>query len=141
MEHYRSNYKKQRDYTYIVRKVENKLDGEGGIKSSESKTYEVMELYGEQIEREIAKDGRPLSEKDAAKEEDRIDKLTGERKNESEGDRTKRQAEEEKQREKNREFVREVADAYDFRLLGSETLNGRDAWVIGGSRGRDSRLI
>ncbi len=132
MEHYRSNYQKQRDYTYIVRKVENKLDGEGGIKSSESKTYEVMELYGEQIEREIAKDGRPLSEKDAAKEEDRIDKLTGERKNESEGDRTKRQAEEEKQREKNREFVREVADAYDFRLLGSETLNGRDAWVIGG---------
>ncbi|MGA9544814.1 MAG: hypothetical protein WBQ85_14660 [Candidatus Sulfotelmatobacter sp.] len=132
MEHYRSNYQKQRDYTYIVRKVENKLDGEGAIKSSESKIYEVMELYGEQIEREIAKDDQPLSEKDAAKEEKRIDKLTGERKNESEGDRTKRQAEEEKQREKNREFVREVADAYDFRLLGSETLNGRDAWVIGG---------
>ena len=30
------------------------------------------------------------------------------------------------------EFVREVADAYDFHLVGSEVLNGRDAWVISG---------
>jgi hypothetical protein len=91
-----------------------------------------MELYGEQVERLIAKDDKPLSEKDAAKEKERIEKLTDKRKNESEEDRAKRQAGEEKQREKNREFVREVADAYDFHLLGSEMLNGRDAWVIGG---------
>jgi hypothetical protein len=131
MEHYRSNYSKQRDYTYIVRKVENKLDGKGGVKSTESKTYEAMELYGEQVERLIAKNDQPLSGKDAAKEEERINKITSERKNESAEDRAKRQAEEEKQREKNREFVHEVADAYDFHLLGNEMLNGRDTWVIG----------
>jgi hypothetical protein len=131
IEHYRANYQKQRDYTYIDREVENQLDGQGGIKSTESKTYEIMELYGEQVERLVAKDDKPLSEKDAAKEKERIEKLTNKRKNESEEDRAKRQAEEEKQREKNREFVREVADAYDFHLLGSEMLNGRDAWVIG----------
>jgi hypothetical protein len=131
IEHYRANYQKQRDYTYIDREVENQLDGQGGIKSTESKTYEIMELYGEQVQRLIAKDDKPLSEKDAAKEKERIEKLTNKRKNESEEDRAKRQAGEEKQREKNREFVREVADAYDFHLLGSEMLNGRDAWVIG----------
>jgi hypothetical protein len=131
IEHYRANYQKQRDYTYIDREVENQLDGQGGIKSTESKTYEIMELYGEQVERLVAKDDKPLSERDAAKEKERIEKLTNKRKNESEEDRAKRQAEEEKQREKNREFVREVADAYDFHLLGSEMLNGRDAWVIG----------
>jgi hypothetical protein len=131
-ENYRSNYKKERDYTYIDRTVENKLDGEDGIKSSESKTYEIMELYGEQVARLIAKDDKPLSEKDAAKEEERIEKLTSKHKNEPEDERAKRQAEEEKQREKNREFVREVADAYDFHLAGSEVLNGRDNWVIGG---------
>ncbi|MGA7927368.1 MAG: hypothetical protein WCA20_15430, partial [Candidatus Sulfotelmatobacter sp.] len=43
MEHYRSNYHKQRDYTYMDREVENKLDGKGGVKSTESKTYEIME--------------------------------------------------------------------------------------------------
>jgi hypothetical protein len=131
-ENYRANYKKERDYTYIDREVENKLEGAGGIKSTESKTFEIMELYGEQVQRLIAKDDKPLSKKDAAKEEERIEKLTSKRKNESEEDRAKRHAEEEKQREKNREFVREVADAYDFHLAGSETLNGRDNWVIAG---------
>jgi hypothetical protein len=131
-ENYRANYKKERDYTYIDREVENKLDGAGGIKGTESKTYEIMELYGEQVQRLIAKDDKPLSGKDAAKEEERIERLTSKRKNESEEDRAKRQADEEKQREKNREFVREVADAYDFRLAGSETLGGRDNWVIAG---------
>jgi hypothetical protein len=131
-ENYRVNYKKERDYTYIDHEVENKLDGEDGIKSTDSTTYEIMELYGEQVRRLIAKDDKPLSGKDAAKEEERINKITDERKNESGEKRAKRQAEEEKQREKNREFVREVADAYDFRLVGSETLNGRDTWVIAG---------
>lgn len=131
-ENYRANYKKERDYTYIDHEIENKLNGEDGIKSTESTTYEVMELYGEQVRRLIAKDDKPLSGKDAAKEAERIDKITNERKNESDEARAKRQAQEEKQREKNREFVREVADAYDFRLVGSETLNGRDNWVIAG---------
>ncbi len=132
MEHYRANYTKQRDYTYIDREVENKLDSNGGIKSTESKTYEIMELYGERVERLIEKDDKPLSAKDAAKEKERIEKLINKRRNESEDERAKRQAEEEKQREKNREFVREVADAYDFQLLGGELLNGRDNWVISG---------
>lgn len=131
-DNYRANYKKERDYTYIDREVESKLDGKGAVKSSESKTYEIMELYGEQVARLIAKDDQPLSGKDAAKEEEKIQKLTDKRKNESEEERTKRKSEEEKQRGKNREFVREVADAYDFRLLGSEILDGRDTWVIGG---------
>jgi hypothetical protein len=131
-DNYRANYKKERDYTYVDREVENKLEGNGRVKSAESKTYEIMELYGEQVQRLIAKDDKPLSGKDAANEEERVEKLNNKRKNESEQDRAKRQEEEEKQREKNREFVREVADAYEFRLSGSETLNGRDNWVIAG---------
>jgi hypothetical protein len=131
-ENYRTNYKKQRDYTYIDREVETKLDGHGQVKSSESKTYEIMDLYGEQVQRLIEKDDKPLSDEDAAQEEDRIQKLTSKRKNESDEERLKRQGEEEKQRGKNREFVREVADAYNFRLAGSEVLNGRDTWVIDG---------
>jgi hypothetical protein len=129
-ENYRTNYKKERDYTYVDRVVEKKLDGQGAVKSSDSKTYEIMELYGEQIQKLIAKDDKPLSEKDSAKENERIEKLTNKRKNESDEERAKRQDEEEKQRQKNREFVREVGDAYDFRLVGSELLDGRDTWVI-----------
>lgn len=124
------NDKKQREYTYIEREEEHKLDGKGQVKSSESKTSEIMVLYGEQIQRLIAKDDKPLSEKDAAREEERIRKLTDKRKNENEDQRRKRLAEEEKDREDARKFVREVADAYNFRLLGMENPDGRETYVI-----------
>lgn len=124
------NDKRLRDYTYMERDEEHKLDGKGQVKSTEAKTYEVMELYGEQVQRLTAKDDKPLDSKDAAKEEEKIQKLIDKRKNESEEARTKHEQKEEKDREEGRQFVREVADAYNFHLFGTETLGGREAWVI-----------
>jgi hypothetical protein len=126
------NDKRQRDYTYIQRDQQHKLDGKGHVKSTETKTSEIMELYGEQVERLIAKDDKPLSDKDARKEEEKIQKLIEKRKNESEEDRKKRAKKEEKDREEGRQFVREVADAYNFRMAGIESLAGRDTYVIDG---------
>ncbi|MGA8489964.1 MAG: hypothetical protein WB711_06045 [Terriglobales bacterium] len=126
------NDKRQRDYTYIQREEEQRLDGKGQVKSTETKTSEIMELYGEQVERLIAKDGKPLSEKDAKKEEDKIQKLIDKRKNESEEDRKKREEKEEKDREQGRQFVREVDDAYNFTFVGIESLSGRDTYIIDG---------
>jgi hypothetical protein len=126
------NDKRQRDYTFIQREEQHKLDGKGQVKSTETKTSEVMELYGEPVERLVAKDDKPLSDKDAKKEEDKIQKVIEKRKNESEEDRKKREAKEEKEREENRQFVREVADAYNFRMAGIESLAGRDTYVIDG---------
>jgi hypothetical protein len=126
------NDKRQRDYTYIQREEEHHLDGKGQVKSTETKTSEVLEIYGEQVERLIAKDDKPLPEKDARKEEEKIQKLIDKRKNESEEERDKREKKEEKDREQNRQFVREVADAYNFTFVGIESLSGRDAYVIDG---------
>ena len=124
------NDKRQRDYTYIERQVMHTLDGKGKIKSTEIKTYEVLEVYGEQVERLIAKDDKPLSAKDAAREEEKIQKIIDKRKNESDSDRRKREEKEQKEREDDRKFVKEVADAYDFTLVGTEPVAGRPAWII-----------
>jgi len=124
------NDKRLRDYTYIERDEEHKLNGKGEVKGTEVKTYEVMELYGEQVQRLIEKGDKPLDAKEAAKEEEKIQKVLDKRKNESEEDRRKREQKEVKEREQDRQFVREVADAYNFQLAGSESLGGRDAWVI-----------
>jgi hypothetical protein len=124
------NDRKQRDYTYIERDEEHKLDAQGRTRSTEVKTFEVMELYGLHIRRLIEKGDKALSQKDAAAEEERIRKIVDKRKNESEEDRQKRASREEKEREDGRKFVREVADAYNFRLVGTESPGGRDAWVI-----------
>jgi hypothetical protein len=69
------NDKRQRDYTYIERQVQHTLDSKGKIKSTEIKTYEVLEIYGEQVERLIEKDDKPLNAKEASKEEEKIQKI------------------------------------------------------------------
>ena len=126
------NDKRLRNYTYIERDEEHKLDGKGQIKSTEAKTYEVMELYGEQVQRLTEKDDKPLDAKDAAKEEEKIQKIINKRRDESESERKKREEKEEKGREEDRKFVLEVADAYNFKLVGTELVGGREAWVIDG---------
>jgi|ERR1700694_464136 hypothetical protein len=124
------NDRKQRDYTYIQREEEHKLDGKGQVKSSESRTYEIMVLYEEQVRKLIAKDDKPLAESDARKEDEKIQKTIEKRKNESAGDRRKRVETQNKDREQARQFVKEIAQAYNFHLSGEENLDGHDTTVI-----------
>ncbi len=90
-EHDLENEKRLRDYTYVQREEEHKLDSHGTVKKIESSTSEVLVIYGEQVERLIAKNDKPLSENETKKEEDRIQKITDKRKNESDSARRKTQ--------------------------------------------------
>ncbi|HTM42519.1 MAG TPA: hypothetical protein VL177_16490, partial [Terriglobales bacterium] len=82
-DHDMENDKKQRDYTYVEREEDHPVDGKGRVKSTEIKTYDVMEIYGEQVQKLISKDDKPLSEKDAKKEDEKIQKLIDKRRKES----------------------------------------------------------
>lgn len=124
------NDKRLRDYTYIQRQETRKLDGRGQVKKVESRTSEVLQIYGERAERRIANDDKPLSEDEARKEEEKIQKIIDKRKNESESDRRKRLEKEEKEREDGRKFVLEIADAFNFHLAGAEVLDGREVWIL-----------
>jgi hypothetical protein len=126
------NDKRGRDYTYIQHVVRHELDHDGGTKKTETFTSEILEIYGEDVERRIEKDDKPLPADEAKKQEEKIQKIIDKRKNESEEERQKRLAKEEKEREEDRKFVLEIADAYNFRLVGSEAVDGRDAWVLEG---------
>ena len=125
-----ANDKLQRNYTYLQREEEHRLNGKGRVTSTEIKTSEILEIYGEPVERLISKDDKPLSDKDARKEEEKIQKLIDKRKNESADARKKREEKEEKDREDGRKFVTEVADAYNFSFAGIESLDGRPTYVI-----------
>jgi hypothetical protein len=126
------NDKLLRNYTYTEREIETKLDSKGETKSTEEHTYEILEIYGEPVQRLTEKNNKPLPQKETAKEDDKIQRIIDKRKNESESDRRKREEREAKERQEDREFVRDVADAYNFRLVRTEKVNGRDAWVIDG---------
>ena len=119
-----------RNYTCQQREVMKHLDSHGQVKSTETETWDITVLYGEPYSRLVQKDDKPLSAKDEEKEQQKIDKFIEKHKNESEGDRQKREAKEKKEREEGRAFLRDVANAYDFQIVGNEAVDGRDAWVL-----------
>jgi hypothetical protein len=124
------NEKLQKYYTYVQREETRKLDSAGHVKSTESETSDVMVLYGEGVNRLIARNDKPLSAEDSAKVEAKIDRFMRERKNETPEDKQKRLADQEKDRQKERAYVSEISEAYNFHLEGIEKLNGRDTYVI-----------
>ena len=130
--HEEENEKKKRDYTYEEKVLEKKLDGHGDVKSIETSGFDVMVIYGEHVERQVSKDDKPLPPKDAAKEEEKIDKLIAKYKNETEDQRAKRLEKAEKSRREGRDFVKEIADAFNFTVLPPETVDGRALYVIQG---------
>ena len=61
------NQKQVRDYTYIAREVETRLNRKGETEvEQELKTYEVLEIYGEPGKRLIAKNDKLLDSEEAA---------------------------------------------------------------------------
>ncbi len=120
------NYELLARYTYTTVSTDNRYEKDGSLGSSESETHEVMMLAGSPYEKLIAKDGELLSEKDAEKEQEKLDKELHNRLK----DPGKERAEWEKERAEEREFLQEVPDAFTFTLLGEEVVNGRPAWKI-----------
>ena len=125
-----ANDLKQRDYTYLQREEEHRRDGQGNEKWFATRNYEIMMLYGQQVRRLIARNDKPLSAEEAAKEEKKIQEVIRKREQETSEQRQKRLQKEAREREEARAFVREIADAYTFRLVGTETRDGRETYII-----------
>jgi len=90
-----------------------------------------MILYGEPLERLIARDDKPLSEKEAGREEKRVRGIVRKREREGEEKRKKRLAkEEEKEREESTDFLAEFTEAFSFSLAGIELVEGHEVYVI-----------
>jgi len=124
------NFERAQKYTCTQREVIKHLDKHGNVKSTEIKTFDINFYFGEFYARLVQQDDKPLSEKEQKKEDEKLEKFLAKRRNESEEDRQKRVQKQRKEREEGRAFVRDVQNAYDFRLVGDEQVSGEDAWVI-----------
>ncbi len=120
------NFNSVKDYTYVQREEDREYDGSGKLKKTESSTEEVLILAGRPYEKEIAKNDKPLPEHEARKEQEKMDKELVKREHMSASDRAKV----EKEREEERAYLREIPDAFRFRLGGEESVSGQPAWVI-----------
>jgi hypothetical protein len=126
----RLNFERANDYSYVQHSEQRLLDKEGRASKVESRTYDVIVIDGEPYEKLVAKDGKPLSESEARKEQEKLDRELARRRSEKPGERSRRLSEQEKRRREGREFAREIPEAFTFRLAGQETLEGRPVWVI-----------
>jgi hypothetical protein len=63
-----------RDYTYHVHLEQQELDHNGNIKKTDTTDSESLTIDGIRVDRVVARDGKPLSDKDTQKESDKIDK-------------------------------------------------------------------
>ena len=124
------NFERAQKYTCTQREVIKHLDKHGNVKSTEIKTFDINFYFGEFYARLVQQDDKPLSEKEQKKEDEKLEKFLSKRRSESEEDRQKRAEKQRKEREEGRAFVRDVQNAYDFRLVGDEQVSGEDAWVI-----------
>src|SRR5262245_442344 len=65
------NFDRLKNYTYQQRDVTREYDSKGNVKKTETETYEIMMLGGRPFDHLIARDDKPLPEKEARKEQEK----------------------------------------------------------------------
>jgi len=119
-----------RNYTFLERTETREFDGGGRVKSHKIELFDVTLLEGSPYRRLVGKDDHPLSPEEQRNEEKKLQESIAQRQKETPEQRARRIAEWEKRRQREREPLAEIPDAFDFRITGEEVLEGRPAWVL-----------
>lgn len=129
-----------KQYTYVERTEERKLDGSGAVKSRDIKTWDVTELQGRQYRHLIQHNDKPLTPKEEQEEEARRQKnaamrrKTAEMRGKETPDERQRRLDARDRRRKQAAADRdEIVDSFDLRIVGEEQIDGLPTWVVEGS--------
>ncbi len=120
------NFERFKDYTFHQFSDDRQLDKRGRISKRDTELNDILMLGGRPYSRLLERNGRPLSAKNAQKEQAKLDKEAAKRAKETDRDRAKF----EKERLDERRFAMEIPEAFNFQLLGEETLDGLPVWKI-----------
>jgi hypothetical protein len=121
------NFERFKNYTFLERVEERRSGRDGKQTSKDLETYEFMVLAGRPYGKLVERDDKPLPEKDARKEQDKVDKELAKRQRESASDKAKQ----DQDRAEQRRYLREVPEAFDLTLQGTGEIGGRPVWIIG----------
>jgi hypothetical protein len=94
--------------------------------NAEVEVSEVVPIGGTPYERLLMKNGQKLPAEEQKKEEHKYEKTLRARETETPAERQERI----RKYEAERAFVKDIPDAYDFKLCGETMVNGRAAWII-----------
>jgi hypothetical protein len=119
-----------RNYTFLELNVQRQFNGQGDVKSTRSRTFDVTVQEEFPYRRLVARDSQPLSADEEAGEQAKLQRSVEERRRETPSQRAKRLADWDKRRERRRKIMREIPDAFEFTLVGEARMEGREVWVI-----------
>jgi hypothetical protein len=125
-----SNWLHMRDYTWTILQSEKELNANGTLKSEQTEQWETVVLDGQPHHRHLAKNGQPLSPADQRKQQEKLDAALAKLQRETPAQRQRRLADDEKQRRKDRQFLREIPALYNFEMQGEATVDGRAVWIV-----------
>jgi hypothetical protein len=135
-ENLRSDDTLMAEYTFTEKNTEMRLNSRGGVKKLKTATYEVYpsEGPGKMYRRLIARDGKPIDEKELAaqdkEQEARAERRRLRLQNETPADRDKRLAKGEAEKKREREIVDELFRMDELVLEGREDIDGRSTILI-----------
>jgi hypothetical protein len=127
-----ANWLRMADYTWVGRSRERHFDSHNRVTSDHQEAWETIVLDGEPFRGTLERDGKPLAAGEQRKQQQKLDKATARMENETPEQKQRHAADYEKTRRREREFLKEIPDAYDFRFEGNDKVDGHDVWIVSG---------
>jgi hypothetical protein len=121
-----TDFESRKNYTYQERSEFREYARNGKVAKVSSETNENLILGGRPYQRLTARDDKPLSAREERREQAKLDSELTKRQHESPAE----QARYQKERTEERAFIREIPDAFTFRLVKTDTVSNQPAWVI-----------
>jgi len=109
-------------YTYMERDEDRRLDALGQMKSENVDVTRMIVVNGARFEQLMEHNGQVPTVKEQRKSDEDLERLKHETLEE--------QAARVRKDEENRSFLRDILEAFDFRLIGEEEVDGRQAYVL-----------
>jgi hypothetical protein len=128
-----ANWARRADYTWNEEDRERHFDSHNRMTAEHQEAWETLVLDGEPYRRMLQRDFKPIPEDEQKKEQQKLDRIAAKLDNESPAEKERRAAEREKERQRERKFLLEVPDAFNFHLDGVEKIDSQDVWVISGT--------
>ena len=117
-------------YVYELTRQKFSLGNNSEVLESESHTFEVTPLEDGDYRRLLKKDGRPLSEKEARKEQEKLDESIQKRSRLSKSERENLEKKRSERRHKEEQLWDAGLKAFDLAQSGEENLDGRKTLIF-----------
>jgi hypothetical protein len=124
VENNQKNWKAGPEYSFTETDVEAKSG------KTTRRTYRVTMIDGSPYNELLAENGEPLTGARAAVEKKKLQEETAQRRAESPAARQRRIAAYERERRQDHDLMREMVKGFDFQLVGQESVNGHNCYVL-----------